>query len=146
MTSRACAVCRVVKREAEDFYHAASRQCKSCTIARVRGRILRNESNFLANLYAQCKMRHKRAGHAPETLLPRDVFVALYAAQEGRCAETGDVFDIRRSRMAPSPDRIDNAQGYTRGNVRFVTWTVNRCRGDMSIPEFRALCARVRRA
>ena len=56
----------------------------------------------------------------------------IYAAQGARCALTGIEFDLRvvgtgqaRRPFAPSLDRIDCSEGYTRDNTRLVCQAVN---------------------
>ena len=64
------------------------------------------------------------------SLNTRDI-VALMAEQAGRCAASGLPFSVSkfpayRSRpFAPSIDRMDNARGYTRDNVRLVCIAAN---------------------
>lgn len=69
------------------------------------------------------------------------------ARQDYRCAATGIPFDLDNigegaggSHYAPSPDRIVPAQGYVRGNVRWVLWMVNRAKGRMTEEQFLAMC------
>lgn len=62
-----------------------------------------------------------------------DYLVDLWDEQEGRCALTGRLLDIRKADQgsgkpwpsAPSLDRIVPEEGYTQGNVRFVCYHVN---------------------
>lgn len=54
--------------------------------------------------------------------------MALFAAQGGKCAVTGITMTWMAGKATPtsiSIDRIDNALGYTRGNVRLVCYQVN---------------------
>lgn len=50
----------------------------------------------------------------------------------GRCAVTGVpfLFDKIRGPFTPSLDRIDPSKGYTKDNVRLVSWIFNRIRSD----------------
>lgn len=112
--------------------------CRSCKNNRVRG----TEALYLKRLYQQCSMRHRRDKHAG-TLLQWTSFLALYTAQHGKCAVTGDVFDHRFPNTSPSPDRLDNDLGYVQDNVRFVTWKVNKMRGSLSMDDFVETCRRV---
>ena len=71
-------------------------------------------------------------------------------AQDYTCELTGWPFDVAfktpgagRRQMAPSPDRIDPAGGYVRGNVRWVFWCLNRGKGTMDHVLFLRVCAAV---
>jgi len=90
--------------------------------------------------YKGCKERHEKK-HEGE-LITFERYNAIYQAQGGVCADTGVPFDWA-SDLMPSPDRIDNAVGYTDGNIRFVTWRVNLMRGGLSIEDFQATCMQV---
>ena len=79
-------------------------------------------------LYNGCKQRHKKK-HEGE-LITLERFKAIYQAQGGVCVETGVPFDLQSKDLMPSPDRIDNDAGYVDGNIRFVTWRINKCVAD----------------
>ena len=70
-------------------------------------------------------------------MMPFARFKAIYDAQGGRCVESGAPFVFDSKDLFPSADRIDNNGGYEDGNIRFVTWRVNRLRGAKTIEEFR---------
>jgi len=67
----------------------------------------------------------------------------LLKMQKGRCALTGQPFEMRSTEEGGiqddrmSLDRIDNSRGYYDGNVQLVTQFANRARGQMSIQEAR---------
>ena len=69
----------------------------------------------------------------------------LYLAQGGLCAltglrmETGPAPDLRTNPHAVSLDRIDNARGYTRDNVRLVVWAINWALGEWGESRFTEL-------
>tara|TARA_Y100000310_G_scaffold279517_1_gene298677 strand:- start:10232 stop:10798 length:567 start_codon:yes stop_codon:yes gene_type:complete len=73
-----------------------------------------------------------------ETDLDLAFLKKLWEAQGGRCALSGEVMDLppttsSADRMKGNPkkaslDRIDNAKGYLRGNVRFITNIANMAR------------------
>ena len=90
--------------------------------------------------YYQCKYRHKKM-HGELVTFER--YNAIYQAQGGVCADTGVPFDWASKDLMPSPDRIDNAVGYTDENIRFVTWRINNIRGVLSVEEFHAACMQV---
>ncbi|RVG27128.1 hypothetical protein [Sinorhizobium meliloti] len=82
----------------------------------------------------------------PESL-PRAELVALVGAlwdrQNGRCALTGQAFELRSDEEGGvqddrvSLDRIDNLVGYTETNVQLVTQFANRARGILPVEEAR---------
>lgn len=47
----------------------------------------------------------------------------------------------RHSPASPSLDRFDNAKGYTKGNVRVISWRANKLKCDGSLEEFRKIVA-----
>lgn len=64
--------------------------------------------------------------------LDKEYLIGLWEEQEGCCALSGRVFDLKRPRKnetvranAPSLDRIKPNKGYVKGNVRFVCYQVN---------------------
>lgn len=72
-------------------------------------------------------------------------------AQEGKCALTGWPLQFTKggtwkSGMNPfacSMDRVDNTQGYVRGNIQLVCAMVNTVRGAMENDDFINLCKAV---
>ena len=55
--------------------------------------------------------------------------------QNGRCEVTGIAFDLEpartaKNKYAPSLDRENPAQGYTKTNVRLVVWIYNSAKGE----------------
>ena len=97
-------------------------------------------------MYYKCTQRQKERkyeGLKCGELITFERFKAIYQAQDGVCAETGVPFDWASKDLIPSPDRIDNDDGYVDGNIRFVTWRINNMRGDLSVDDFRATCMQV---
>ena len=105
-----------------------------------------NKERF-KKMYFSCRSRHnglitrnkKKLQKYEGELITFERFEAIYKSQGGVCADTGVPFDWA-SDLKPSPDRIDNAVGYTDGNIRFVTWRINRMRGGLSVEDFHATC------
>ena len=57
-----------------------------------------------------------------------------------RCAVTGKAFDMSHKDTRPSVDQIIPSAGYWPENIRFVTWTCNRTRHNLSDATFLELC------
>lgn len=76
-------------------------------------------------------------------ILTDEMIKDLNRQQDGRCALSGVAFDIEHKWNRPSLDRIDSSQGYTRNNIRLVTWIVNHCRGALSDEMFLEMCGQV---
>ncbi len=68
---------------------------------------------------------------------------ALWEQQDGRCAITGQKFELRSNEDGGvqddrvSVDRLDNSIGYGSNNVQLVTQFANRARGTLSCAEAR---------
>lgn len=81
-------------------------------------------------LIRAARARAKRKGLAFD-ICPGDI---AWQIELGVCAATGIQFHLAtnqgRHPFTPSIDRIDNNQGYIRGNVRIIVWALNAMRGD----------------
>jgi hypothetical protein len=89
----------------------------------------------LKRLVAEAKVRARAHG------LPFDLDVATLSIPD-----TCPVLGIRiscesstRSEHSPSIERIDNSQGYVRGNVIVVSWRANRLKSDATLSELRRI-------
>jgi hypothetical protein len=85
--------------------------------------------------------RAKKYGYAC-TITAHDL-VALWEQQGGKCALSGLAMTLaqgQRDARAASVDRIDSSRGYEPGNVRLVTWMVNRARASWSDAELIEMC------
>lgn len=75
--------------------------------------------------------------------------VSLWNSNEGRCVLTKREFELGRSSKgkvnpnAPSIDRIVPALGYTKGNVRLVTYHVNVALSEFGFEELKRLATDV---
>lgn len=89
--------------------------------------------SLLRGVYASV-IKNARARQLPVEITLADV-EAMWDANSGRCALSGIPFDFarrgrRRRPFAPSIDRIDCTQGYTRANCRLVCVAVNYAMSD----------------
>ena len=122
---------------------ARRNQCIACRNAMALNNYYRRRRTIDGQarmLYANCKQSHKQ--HEGE-LITFERFSAVYQSQGGVCFETGIPFDWASKDLMPSPDRIDNDAGYVDGNIRFVTWRINRMRNNMSTARFQSTCMEV---
>lgn len=72
----------------------------------------------------------------------------LWDSSDGRCSVSGIPFELAGSntyqnRNAASLDKIDPELGYTKGNVRLVTWHVNAAILNFGLDNFLTLCETV---
>lgn len=79
-------------------------------------------------LSAQAKQRAARAGRVFE--IDREFLEGMWAGQNGKCALSGRSFNLSFADGGPHPDgpsldRIDSSLGYSKDNVRLVTYAVN---------------------
>lgn len=86
----------------------------------------------VSGLSAKCGDSKKRAkNHGWDYNLTLSYMAELWINQEGRCALTGAIMSFTtgsqsdKNPMSCSFDRIDNTQGYVKGNVRLLTHWAN---------------------
>ena len=109
---------------------------------------LRNASpyNYVRNKIWQQKSKAKARGLAWELDVEKTIAKIL---RQGHCKLSGVKFvykggkDGKRNLYAPSIDRIDSRKGYVPGNVMFVCWGVNYMKQDLSLYQFKRMCAKV---
>lgn len=91
---------------------------------------------------ADCKERVKRKAIPLD--IDADYMYQLYQQQQGLCAITGTkLTQVKGDFNALSIDQIESGQGYTKGNVQWVTWAVNRAKGDLDNETFIVMCQKV---
>ena len=72
--------------------------------------------------------------------------VDLWLEQEGKCALTGIELEWQggtlqdRNPLRASIDRMDNEQGYVKGNLRLVCHWANNAKSTWSDEVFRSMC------
>jgi len=65
----------------------------------------------------------------------------LWNIQDGRCAYSGMPLSIEVNHPhVVSLDRIDSSEGYMKGNLQLVSWTVNRMKQDIEEKIFLEMC------
>lgn len=91
-----------------------------------------------------CRISDAKQRSVGDFNLTTEYMYKLYLQQEGRCALSGAALTIeKRTKDVLSIDQINAGGGYVEGNVQWVTWAVNRAKGDLSMPQFIELCAMV---
>lgn len=87
-----------------------------------------------------------RARKKPSTSFDLDdeYLFDLWMRQSGKCKYTGATLVVTKSNpLTGSIDKIDPSLGYTKGNVQWVSWAVNRAKGDLSELDFLGMCEAV---
>lgn len=94
-----------------------------------------------------CRNAKHRAGRKGYPFdLDYEFLAELYNEQEGMCEISGRLFTLEHHETlkihpdSPSLDKVVPELGYTKGNVRFVTYHVNVCLLDMGEDILRDLC------
>lgn len=115
--------------------------CAGCRRLRKRrslaSRTAGNPEAWFVHNMARVKHRAERIDVACDIDVP--YLMWLYKRQQGKCAETGVplTFILGRGRVPTncSVDRLDNEDGYMRGNVRLTCVQANVSRGEMAPQE-----------
>lgn len=91
--------------------------------------------------------RVKSAEREQEFSITLDDLLEQYRTQSGRCSISGRVLEVggQTSTTNEKPngislDRIDCSRGYTKDNIRLVTWAVNVAMRKWGDKVFKALC------
>ena len=103
---------------------------------------------FFATSIKHAKHRSVLKGIAFDPQVTASYLAGLYDGQNGRCALTGVPMSLERggdwyggkNPFVCSMDRIDNALGYTVGNIHLATARSNNLRGDTPLKEFVKFC------
>jgi hypothetical protein len=98
-----------------------------------------------AHFVAKVKHGLERRSRTLTFDLSFDYLDALWLAQQGRCAYTGEELWFGRSKVNgnASLDRIDSALGYIEGNVQFVHKDINIMKWDFPESRFLELCYKI---
>ena len=99
-----------------------------------------DRSVFLSDLVSSCKSKAKARG------IKFDISSEIIAEQlfinDMKCAYTGRKLSMERNHNdRASIDRIDSSKGYTKENVRVVSWVANQAKNSLPLSEFVALAA-----
>jgi hypothetical protein len=138
LISKTCTDCGVDKKMS-CFYKAKGNEggrpyCKPCAIIRNNQRRNASPYNFINNMACAAKgstksrgtkrSRNDDSGISDTNLC--DFFISIIKKQKGRCSITNNPFVYKTfHKFAPSPDRIDNGNGYITGNVEMIIAPLN---------------------
>jgi len=114
----------------------------ACSICLENNSKKHRQANWFRYLAQKANAR-KRPGSIK---MKEQYLLDLLQKQNGRCALSQIVFDIKSEWDKPSLDRIDSDKGYTLNNIRLVTWRVNHCKGSLTDAEFTDMCIDVARS
>lgn len=103
--------------------------------------------DYKKRLSRLCSMAKNRANTKQ---VPFDIdtqyLIRLWEEQQGCCALTGQEFDLTNwgsygqvNPRTPSVDRIIPKLGYTKGNIRLITYHMNIALSDFGVEEFENL-------
>lgn len=166
---QACRICGEVKLECDfptqrkyGFRGDAStttlrRDCKACVALKAkeyrRTRVstpkpkldLSIDKYLYSAITCRCgdaKARATKAG-LDYNITPQYLY-QLYVLQNGKCAITGfQLSTTKQDLNVLSLDQIEAGKGYVVGNVQWVTWAVNRAKGDCPKEYFLQMCKAV---
>lgn len=137
-----CTLCGVIK--PISAFSLTNKICNPCRGKTAKQKINSSLEQFLKMRLSTLKQRHKGKGFEGD---PIDLayMTALYSQQKGICAVTGIPMHIttEESDLSVSPDRIDNTQGYIKGNVRLVCARANLMQSTLDDAHFRWWCRAV---
>ena len=139
-------VCSFCKQDFETLSNRASYCSVPCQQNAKKRKDAYNIPKRISSLTSGAKQRAK--SKSVPFNLDRDFMLEIWEEQRGCCALTGRPFNLSYEETlqkgwsvkdAPSIDRIEPSLGYTKGNVRFVTYQVNMAKGVYSDEDFLAL-------
>ena len=92
---------------------------------------------------SDAKTRTKKSD-LPECDLDKDYLYNLFKSQNGLCAIANTPLKVEVDSLdCLSLDKIKPDLGYVKDNVQWVTWAINRAKGEMTMEQFMSMCRRV---
>lgn len=103
------------------------------------------EENLEQKLWYSCKHSATRRG-IEFNLEPSDIVIPDICPVFGIPLDThaesgvGIGYDWKQNPYRPSVDRIDSKKGYTKDNIRVISWRANTLKSDGTLDELKKLC------
>jgi len=101
----------------------------------------KNLDSVVRQAIQQALARHRKR-YPNETHATRQELWDLYHESGGHCYYSDKPFGMG-TWDRPSPDRIDSKKGYTKENVVWARWVVNRMKGTLTSAQFEEECRAV---
>lgn len=138
-----------IHKKKKDNTYQYSGKCKLCLkkIREKRAKLQKTDINlYCAKLVAQLKYRAKVVD-VPFNLT-KDDLVDAWNKQSNKCYYTNVMLDLTKANTDkksphldfPSVDRKNPADGYTKGNVVWCLWSVNRMKNNLTEQQFLDFC------
>lgn len=105
---------------------------------RQKGINWRRNSRFK---YACARVKQSAKNKGLEFNLDAEYLESIYP-KDGRCPVLGIEMEVgcgHRTFCSPSLDRLNNDEGYVRGNVVWMSWIANKIKGDHSVERLEAV-------
>lgn len=129
---RRCILCDLNKKKKE-FYKNNKSTCKKCTSVRVRQLL---GDNLERSIWMRSKARAEKKGMGFDLDI-KDIVIPTHCPVLGMQLELNNTHYTKDS--SPSIDRIDNTGGYTKGNIRIISFKANRIKSNHTIEALRAV-------
>jgi len=129
-------------------YQVYSSNQKFCTVCNTSAReFKRNMTNYKWRLSKLVSMAKNRSNTKNLKFnIDKEYIIDLWEENLGCCALTGQPFDLTSwgekgqvNPQTPSIDRIIPKKGYTKGNIRLITYHMNISLSDFGTEEFERL-------
>lgn len=138
-----------IHKKKKDNTYQYSGKCKPCLkkIRADRAKLQKTDIKlYCAKLLVQLKHRAK-AGDLPFNLI-KDDLIDAWNKQNNKCYYTDTILDLTKVTVDkisphldfPSIDRKNPSAGYTKGNIVWCLWAVNRMKNNLTEQQFLDFC------
>lgn len=138
--SCACRTCERIRTDKFNKQKRITHKDECNAKARILSKKART-NNPVSCILAAAKRRAKVNG-LEFSITHKDVIIPTHCPINGLPLVIGST---KQSDNSPSLDRIDNTKGYIPGNVKVISWRMNRRKSDMTMSEILALAEYIRR-
>lgn len=165
MESKQCSACKLVlsidhfskSGRSENTFRGApkaqrySSRCKPCAAEYAKEwrqrnprykkpKLNRDPEQQLLHSFVRCRLSDAK-GRSNNVTVTFDELLTLW---DGKCAISGlPINMVKGSLDVGSLDQINAGGGYTSGNVQWVSWRVNRAKGEQTQEQFLEMCRAV---